>query len=470
VGLELLASGGTDEVIRVYRLGTRVELAELMEHEDSVLSLAFVGDKFLLSGGNDGKLLLWRTADWNLIGSFKGHKPGPVTSIAVHPSGKVALSTSLDNSLRMWNLETCRPASRQRLSGFRTLSEVRWSPKGDTYCVVGDDRTLMFFSVDDTTGVPRQVVEHRSRINAVAFCGVNTLAVGLESGMLRCFEYDSSSLDVEEPTEIDFGCRIRGVADLSDGDDQGFIVALSNGAVHLVRHGESEPFQTVNAGSTTHLTCLVATASHAGSQQQAKKRSADDASAAKKSKKAKAGSAAAPTAPAASEDDEAQEADGASDEEIKANAESGEDDGQEEAEEDESGVENDEAEEQDDNGAADEDDAEEDGDEEEMAGETGGSGEKAAAESAEGGPAPTPKAAASPQVTPVARRTRNKSKTPSAASVKKAAPARTPAPKTPAAKTPKVSARTASKTGTKDKKKRTPVPTRKTPSRRVKQR
>jgi len=38
-----------------------------------------------------------------VLRSLKGHK-GRVNSVAVHPSGKVALSVGKDRALRMWDL------------------------------------------------------------------------------------------------------------------------------------------------------------------------------------------------------------------------------------------------------------------------------------------------------------------------------------------------------------------------------
>lgn len=38
-----------------------------------------------------------------MLRSLKGHK-GRVNSVAVHPSGKVALSVGSDRTLRMWDL------------------------------------------------------------------------------------------------------------------------------------------------------------------------------------------------------------------------------------------------------------------------------------------------------------------------------------------------------------------------------
>jgi WD40 repeat protein len=41
--------------------------------------------------------------DWEHLKQMKGHK-GSVNSLAVHPSGRLALSVAHDRALRMWDL------------------------------------------------------------------------------------------------------------------------------------------------------------------------------------------------------------------------------------------------------------------------------------------------------------------------------------------------------------------------------
>ncbi len=59
-----------------------------------------------------------------------GHK-GAVLSIAAHPSGRVALSTASDRTLRLWDLVKGRMSFINRLEADGT--KVLWSPSADTY-------------------------------------------------------------------------------------------------------------------------------------------------------------------------------------------------------------------------------------------------------------------------------------------------------------------------------------------------
>jgi len=257
-----MASGGTDEVIRVYNLKTKREIGELDRHTDQILSLEFIGRKHLISGSMDGGLCLWQTKDWKCVHTLKGHKPGPVTGIGVHPSGNVAFSTSSDNSLRMWDLTSGRPASRNRLRDFKQLGLPTWSLNGDTYSVVGDDRTVLIFSIDNENGKPEASIVYRSRVNATCFLGNDFLATGCEDGTVRIV-----NLGGDEVAQLDCSenSRVRSMRSLSAPNNDALIlvVALSDGVIQFWKI-PSDPKQSkklgkeIKVGSSTHVTCMTA--------------------------------------------------------------------------------------------------------------------------------------------------------------------------------------------------------------------
>ena len=100
-----LATGSTDENIKIWNLHRRKEMGSLMAHEAAVTVMRSVGKegKYLVTGSSDETLQLLRTKDWSVLRSFKGHK-GRVNDVAVHPKGRIALSVGQDRTLRMWDL------------------------------------------------------------------------------------------------------------------------------------------------------------------------------------------------------------------------------------------------------------------------------------------------------------------------------------------------------------------------------
>lgn len=56
----ILASGGIDEVVRLYDTAKRVEIGELRQHSGTVTCLTFVGSTHLLSASDKGDICIWR--------------------------------------------------------------------------------------------------------------------------------------------------------------------------------------------------------------------------------------------------------------------------------------------------------------------------------------------------------------------------------------------------------------------------
>jgi protein MAK11 len=113
-GGKWLATGSADEVIKVWDLRRRREVGGLLHHAGSITALQFAGRAHLLSASEDGALALFHARDWALLRTLAGHK-GRVNALAVHPSGKLALSVGRDRTLRMWDLLRGRAAASTKI-------------------------------------------------------------------------------------------------------------------------------------------------------------------------------------------------------------------------------------------------------------------------------------------------------------------------------------------------------------------
>ncbi|KAI0057215.1 WD40 repeat-like protein [Artomyces pyxidatus] len=161
-GGKWLATGSSDEIIKVWDLRRRREIGGLMQHEGSITHLVFPSRSHLLSASEDGTLCLFRARDWAVLRSLRGHK-GRINSVAVHPSGKVALSVGKDRTLRMWDLMRGRGSASTKLGVEAEL--VRWSSTG-SLLVVQYQKTLDIYSTD----LDRlHTLTHTARIHDVKF-------------------------------------------------------------------------------------------------------------------------------------------------------------------------------------------------------------------------------------------------------------------------------------------------------------
>lgn len=82
-----LATGSTDEQIKLYDLKLRKEIGNLMHHTGTITSLVFIGKQHLLTASADGIIGIVRTHDWEVLKKLKGHN-GPIQSISPHRYSK----------------------------------------------------------------------------------------------------------------------------------------------------------------------------------------------------------------------------------------------------------------------------------------------------------------------------------------------------------------------------------------------
>ncbi|CAD6887994.1 unnamed protein product [Tilletia laevis] len=132
-GSRWLATGGTDELIKIWDLKKRVEVGALTGHEGTITSLSFPSRTFLISTGSDGRINIFRARDWALLRTLKGHT-GSINSAAVHPSGRLALSVGKDRTIRMWDLMRAKGAASTKL-GVEGET-IRWDSRGERFVVL----------------------------------------------------------------------------------------------------------------------------------------------------------------------------------------------------------------------------------------------------------------------------------------------------------------------------------------------
>jgi protein MAK11 len=104
---------------RLYDWNKKRELGSLLQHEGDITALEFFNKSHLLSVAKDGKLCIWRTKDWECLKSIKGHN-GAVLDLAIHPTGKLALTVGEDRMLRTWDLTRGVRASALKLHKSRS--------------------------------------------------------------------------------------------------------------------------------------------------------------------------------------------------------------------------------------------------------------------------------------------------------------------------------------------------------------
>lgn len=220
-----LVTGSNDEHIRIYDLQKRKELGTLLDHQGTVTTLKFSEEdsiasstalgveksteksgKWLLSGSEDGKIIIWRTKDWEPFGVLKGHLDR-VNDVAIHPSGRVAILVSKDQTIRLWNLMTAKKAAILKIKGRDHLGQcgefVRWT-KDAKHFIVGLHNLLLIYTTDNAKIYKKVKFESTLMcVEVVTVDGQDWLIAGLGNGKINVYDMNATILAPPQSNEQD---------------------------------------------------------------------------------------------------------------------------------------------------------------------------------------------------------------------------------------------------------------------------
>ncbi|KAI9032443.1 WD40-repeat-containing domain protein [Hyaloraphidium curvatum] len=276
----LLASGSTDETIRLHSLPRKKELGTLLAQRGTITALRFHGNH-LVSAAEDGSVAVYRRKDWECVkelDSGKKKEGAGVRDLAVHPSGRLALGIGADHALRLWDLTSGRLTLTLPLPKPHTPlnlpDRVLFSASGDRYLLLYQNRMEVHDLFPSAEGSGKTLIDAppRVKLTCAAFLprgpGIEPpadLVVGTESGHLLF--YDLASPGAPKAEFRDHPGRVKLVEPLAvphpsepGGVLQLLITAASTGIVHVralpVEGGEPAPL----AAYPTRFrpTCMVA--------------------------------------------------------------------------------------------------------------------------------------------------------------------------------------------------------------------
>ncbi|KAE8739372.1 hypothetical protein FOCC_FOCC015143 [Frankliniella occidentalis] len=271
VGGVHLASGSTDETVRLYDIVNQVESGLLNHHEGTVHALAFTENgSHLITAGEDGTIAVIRTGSWFTEKKWVGtHSGSAVTGISVHPSGKLALSIGSDNKIVTWNLVKGRKAYITNVSSRCRhgwgVGDVQWSPSGSSYAAFMSSHAEVY-SVE-IAGVSH-TISCSNRVTCIAFLDDDIILVGEESGEASIHKLEPPSVKGEEGKKEEIArfqahdrrvkCA-KYVGPVEDGSRTAvhFVTAGGSGRICLWELEDSEVTKVCEVGTGCRITCMT---------------------------------------------------------------------------------------------------------------------------------------------------------------------------------------------------------------------
>jgi WD40 repeat protein len=190
----LLASSGEDPTIRIWDMQTGECLKTLEGADETIAALAFdptsqnTDSHYRLASGGC-TVRVWDLESGAILYDFDGHTAG-VLAVAFSPDGQTVASSSLDQTIRLWNVPTV-PATVPGLG--RLLGEghdptatwtLAFSPDGQTLASGGADQTIKLWDIK-TQQCYRTMRGHTGIVQSIAFSndGLTLASAGLDQSI-----------------------------------------------------------------------------------------------------------------------------------------------------------------------------------------------------------------------------------------------------------------------------------------------
>jgi len=305
-----VATGGVDDTIHLFDVARHVDLGFLMSPgEGAVTSLALYSPApppdgssspapapptHLVSGSADGGISIWSAdREWDCLKTMAEAHSGPVSSISVHPSGRVFLSADLGSggkggTLRLWNLIKGKSQFKTRLPGAADVVAFAPGAAPETYALLcGDSLTVRSLAAsvpadgdEDAPAASAGIVASfggagsgAGRQQAACWLDANVLVSGGDDGALHLWDARTKGAKSACRVARAHGARVKGVASMASGcgggeESQRIASCATDGTVRLwdLRASLSSPCSSSSAAGEEMLSTPLASAEASGAR------------------------------------------------------------------------------------------------------------------------------------------------------------------------------------------------------------
>ncbi|XP_064405533.1 uncharacterized protein LOC135350605 isoform X2 [Halichondria panicea] len=135
---DYLVAGGTDKSVRLWKVSTGECISKWMGHSRSVWSVCFYGKSFVISGSGDHTIKIWNTRTGVCERSLHGHS-GSVW--ALKQRGELLISGAHDKTAVLWDIRGC-VLSKRLLGHGGGVFGVELDSNGHTAFTASGDKSI----------------------------------------------------------------------------------------------------------------------------------------------------------------------------------------------------------------------------------------------------------------------------------------------------------------------------------------
>lgn len=214
-----LVSSSEDHTARLWEVERGKHVLTFPGHANDISNVAFLDSEAgyrVLTGDTGGVVRLW---DLDLIGqrdelvTFRAHT-GSITMFAFNPVKPLLASSSVDKTVRIWNMQTKRSIG---LFGDRKdkISSVTFSPDGLYLASASKGSRIEVWQVGSGEAMTLRDEKESGRVRHVAFSPNGKLLVGgSDDGQIRIWDFNEGKLLQTFPAHT---AKIQGLAFNQDG-------------------------------------------------------------------------------------------------------------------------------------------------------------------------------------------------------------------------------------------------------------